>query len=365
MTTAKIPIDDFRNVYPAAAAQKSDVSVIAFVSILLRSRRLILACAILFGLVVAAVTALLPPKYTSTASFTAQADRPQSGIAGMAAQFGVSLPGTEMSQSPAFYVDLVTSHTILGAIMDSSYTAEGSERTGKRVSLAAALGVNEPDSALRRDETIRQLRKRISTGFSQRTGVVFVSTTTKSPVLAKQITSNIVSELDKYNLQTRQSQAASERRFTERRLAEVKQDLQDAEARSMDFLEHNRTSNSPQLTFESERLQRDLSFRQQVYATVAQAYEQAKIEEVRDTPLINIVERAEVPVRPDPKGFVRKVVLGLALGAIFGTLLGFGRHALERDPRDPYAVAELATLKEQAMADLRKPWRIFTPSRSG
>jgi uncharacterized protein involved in exopolysaccharide biosynthesis len=51
------------------------------------------------------------------------------------------------------------------------------------------------------------------------------------------------------------------------------------------FLQANRQwANSPDLTFQHDRLERDIALRQQVYTTLVQSFEQARISEVRDTP---------------------------------------------------------------------------------
>jgi uncharacterized protein involved in exopolysaccharide biosynthesis len=44
---------------------------------------------------------------------------------------------------------------------------------------------------------------------------------------------------------------------------------------------------------------------------LAQAYEQARIEEVRDTPVITVIEAPMLPARPDPRPFGRAIAAGL------------------------------------------------------
>lgn len=67
--------------------------------------------------------------------------------------------------------------------------------------------------------------------------------------------------------------------------------------------------------FQQQRLQKELDLRQQVYTTLAQAYEQARIDAVRDTPVITIIEHPEGSAR-SAGGVFRNGFLGVIFGAI-------------------------------------------------
>jgi uncharacterized protein involved in exopolysaccharide biosynthesis len=212
---------------------------------------------------------------------------------------------------------------------------------------------------LRRDAAIRKLEDDIDATTVQKTGVVDLAVTVRQPGLAVQINQRLLDLINQFNLRTRQSQAAQERRFTERRLAEVRQDLRGAEDRLQQFLQRNRDiRNSPDLTFQADRLQREVAMQQQVFTTLAQAYEQAKIEEVRDTPVITVVERPELPVRPDRRGLIGKGILGLLLGLVIGTAWAFAKsYAANSDRLSSEEAAEFSVLRRQAAGDLLRPWR--------
>ncbi|MFP8875045.1 MAG: hypothetical protein VCB42_11110, partial [Myxococcota bacterium] len=66
----------------------------------------------------------------------------------------------------------------------------------------------------------------------------------------------------------------------------------------------------------------------------AQAYEQARIDEVRNTPVITIVDQPEFPVIPDPRGRLRTLALGLTLGLVVGIGLAFVSEFGERAKRE-------------------------------
>ena len=76
------------------------------------------------------------------------------------------------------------------------------------------------------------------------------------------------------------------------------------------MFENRQFSNSPQLVFEEDRLQRQVSMRQDLVSAIAQAYEQARIEEVRNLPVITVIDHPEPPALADPRGRLMMLVLG-------------------------------------------------------
>jgi uncharacterized protein involved in exopolysaccharide biosynthesis len=213
--------------------------------------------------------------------------------------------------------------------------------------------------ARRRDEAIQSLEQNLETTVDATSGVVELRATATDPALALMINQRVLDLVNQFNLHTRQSQAAMERRFTEGRLEEVRGDLREAEDRQQRFLQRNRDyQNSPELLFQSERLQREVEFRQQLYTVLAESYERAKIDEVRDTPVITVVERPELPARPDRRGLLKWGLVSLILGLILGSILALIREALARTRSDePAEYAELAELWRSSKDDLLHPWR--------
>src|SRR5207253_9545275 len=105
--------------------------------------------------------------------------------------------------------------------------------------------------------------------------------TTRSAYLSKGIVERALELVNRFNQEKRQSQSGEERRFIGGRLQESKGELRDAEDAVARFMEKNRDfRNAPALTFQYERLQREVALRQTLYASLSQNYEQARIEEV-------------------------------------------------------------------------------------
>lgn len=335
------------------------MTLLSLVNALLRRRWTIIGSGLLVAAAVVGVTLLLPRTYSSSAAFVPQKQTATGGgLSSVASQFGIDVGDLGSTDSPAFYADLLTSREIIGAVADSTYavTAQGEHR---RAPLAEILSIGGSTPELRRYHTMEYLREHISASVAPKTGMIEMSVTTPSAQLSHQIADRLLALVSQFNLERRQSSSMAERRFTEQRLTEVKTALHAAEQRLATFLLHNRAfSGSPALEFERDRLAREVSVQQQLYLTLAEAFERARIEEVRDTPVITVVTAPNVPVLPDRRFLALKALVGLTAGIAFGVALVLVRYLLDATQRsrsDEYA--EFMTLRREAIADLKRPWR--------
>ena len=338
----------------------ADATFISVVNVLLRSRRRVVAGGFALATLVAMALLLSTRTWVSTSSFMAESRRMPSNISGLAAQFGLSLPGAELGQSPTFYAELATSREILGKLADGryAYASDTGSVEGTLVKIYRSKG-RTPE--LQREAAIRALLDRLSASPSSRTGVVRVTVTADHPELATQINQRVLKLLDEFNKSRRRSQATSERTFTETQAEAARLALVLVEERLQLFLTRNRDyRNSPELTFQQDRLAREVAMRQQVYTTLAAAAEQVKLEEVRDTPVLTIVESPFRPIRPQGRGLVLKTALAFLVGGAMVFVFALLSTGLTRGRREGVEdIAEFDLLRRDALADIRSPLRIF------
>jgi len=283
-----------------------------------RHVRAIMVGAVLGCAILVARAFMVPRTYTSSASFLPQSGSSEGSRLGMlAAQFGVVLGGGS-NQSPAFYADLLKSHELLGTVVDARYP-HGSEPADSAtlVSIFEIRGGSRPQQ---QDRAIRQLADAITVITGRETGIVRVNVKLGSSQLAQQVASRILQTLNDYNLRIRQEQAIAERTFARERLDEVMAELRAAEGRLEVFQRQNRVYNSPDLSAQNQRLQRDISMRQQIYMSMEQEYEQARIDAVRSTPVISVLEHASYPAYPDSRRALQFAFVGLIVGGTLGAL---------------------------------------------
>ncbi|MEO7220663.1 MAG: GNVR domain-containing protein [Gemmatimonadaceae bacterium] len=324
---------------------------------ILRYRFMIVFLALASGLYAGWKSYSSPRSYTAQAQFMPKGAGGQSQLSGLAAQFGINV-GAGGTHSTQFYLDLLESRPLLSPVADKIYTV----RTDTGVvsgNLIRIFGINDPRPAVRRVRVINSLKAAVSATASPKTGVITFDVTSGRPDLSQQIAKNILDELNIYNLARRQEQAAAEREFVERRAEEALAQLRQAESDLGYFLDSNRQyRTSPQLTLEFGRLQRNMDMRQSIYTSLLQASETARIEEMRDLPVITVVEPPEVPLDPNRRGGARKAVTALLVGLIVGIALAFlrDRMAASRAAQSDDFV-EFTALRREAVGDITHPWR--------
>ena len=335
-----------------------DVSVLGAVNIILR--HWLLAVSVMIGLVaiVIGVVAFTPRTYSSRMSVAPTSRKGSSAVPGasLAAQFGISIPNTDATNSPQFYVDLLHSREILGPVVDSSYQFRLDGRL-VRQNLIGLFSKGVRDPRLRRQEAIKRLGANVTSSISAKTNVISLAVKSPSPELSYQIALQILQTLNVFNLEQRHTEASAERRFTEQLVGDAEAQLRAAEDRQQQFFQENKDWRmSPRLSLQGDRLARDVNMRQQVYTSLAQAAEQAKIDEVRDTPLLSLVERPDVAILPDSRGGVIKVAIALLGGLLLGALAAFLREMWIRSKAQPSQDRnEFDTLRKQMAQQLRHP----------
>lgn len=335
------------------------MTVVDIFSILLRYRVSIVVVALLFGLKQGIDVIRLPRYYSTDAEFMPQGARGQSQLAGLAQQFGINIRG-DGGDTPQFYMDLVTSRSILTEVGRKEYEMK-TDSGVFRGTLIKLLGGSKFPPKYQGPFIVEEMKKLVDVKASPKTGVITLTVRASTPGVAVQIANNVLSQINTFNLNRRQQQAGAERTFIEERQAEALQELRAAEGNLQSFLTSNRNfSLSPMLQTEHNRLTREVDMRQTVYTSLAAAYEQAKIEAVRDLPVITVLAPPEEPLIPESKKGFRKLVFALLVGLIAGAMLAFARAGLAASTRGhPNDVAEFDRLKKETLGDITHPWRPF------
>ena len=313
-------------------------------------------------LLTAAIILVQPRTWTARGSFVAQGGQGESlgQLAGLASQFGVNI-NSSSGYPPRFFAALMTSDQVLRTMVDRTYsiTEGGVKRT---VRLEEALDIKGRNPRVRRQKAINKLRRDvIGAIFDQRTGVTSFSVSTDSPELSVAIAQVLIGEINKFNTERHRSRASIERRFVEDRRIVVAGELRAAEQRLESFLTQNRLiSGSPQRTLELERLKRRAAELEQVVEALSRSYERARIEEVRDTPVLTLVAAPEVPAIPDSRSLAEWLIAAAILSALIavGIVLALQMHGILPQWK-PGAPSRLTEYGRQLRADLLRPWRLL------
>jgi len=266
------------------------------------------AAGALIGVIVAVA---LPPRFTSTASFVAQGAAVvaiPSALQGLAASVGI---GSTRDFSPQFYADLFRSHPVMLAALRHEYPAGNGGPPANYVALERIGGPTEP---AREEAGLRHLTRRVAARADVRTNIVTVAATSRSPELSRDILVTLLRALDSLNIRFRQEQSRELRQFFEARVQDAQRELVDAEEAHRRFLERNRViDDSPLLRFEDLRLRRAADLKQTVYVTVVRQYEEARLQESRNVPVLTVLSP---PVLPTRKTWPPRRLIVLAFAAL-------------------------------------------------
>ena len=331
------PVTD-PNQAPRDPQGHDEINPLEIASVLLRRRRIVVGVPFMTAAFAAAVVLIVRPTYRATVAFMPESEPTThlpSGVANLAAQLGVIVPTAGATTSPQFYADLLGSRTVADEILLTPFSSPRAEEATESVALLDILEIEGKDLADRLEKGRRRLAKAVTARVNVQTGMVGVSVETRYAELSAAIANFAVDLLNRFNLETRRSRASEQRQFIELRVAEVRQDLRTAEDALRRFLEQNREfRRSPQLQFEHDRLQWDVSLKQELHTTLARSYEEARIREVNDTPLITVIDSAVAPVKKARPRRKLVVVLAFGAGAMLGLFWAFTAEYVDRARRD-------------------------------
>tara|TARA_Y100000741_G_scaffold221179_1_gene168562 strand:- start:891 stop:2336 length:1446 start_codon:yes stop_codon:yes gene_type:complete len=275
------------------------------------------------------------PKYISSATVLLPDNKVGnlSGIAGIASQFGVNVPmptgaSADLS-SPSLFPELLRSRIFAEKILDKSFYLE---EHGKELSLLAILTHGDNPPKVGRDtlvtSALSSLRDILQ--FEQNSNTFSVIRVTVSePIFAKELAEATLFELESLNRFFKSQMINEKTTFINQRIAAVKSDLESSEQALKAFNEQNRQISSPSLQLEQERFARDVEVQKGVYLTLKQQLELAKIEEVQEASIVQVLDSPQTPLSPANKDLKGNVLLAGVLGLILGIILGFVRSYLD------------------------------------
>lgn len=350
---------------PWQSRAREQTSLLVFLSILLRNRRVIAICG-LVGLVAFGAFAMSEANlYIASGAFAARPSRSAGQVSEAATHIGLSLGVVDVAQSTLFYGELARSNSVLIPVAQRTYTVK-TEKGTRSGPLAEFVGVKSSSPTAAAIIAANKLVDNVAVLTSGRSGVVTLLVTAEDPQIAQQITANILKELDSYSSSMKKQSAVAERKFVELLVTEARQKLSDAENRLASYRQQNRDLSSPSLRIRDDQLVRDADLAQQEYAGLESSYQQARIEEVRNLSAIRIVDYPDVPVQPQRREAARKTLIGFVTGIFAGIVIAFLRQRLEEKRRGKdTTLDQFANARRETSADARRLAGPFARSSAG
>lgn len=237
-------------------------------------------------------TVTILPEYGSKSNMLSQ-------LSGLASLAGVKVGDSAPTE---LYQNIITSETVLQEVIYSKYKTN---EFSKPVNLIRyfKIDVEDANSELKKRKEFLTLyeillQNRISTNVDRMTKILNVTVTMPEAQLSADVANKLVESLDLYIRTQRKSYATEQSFYIEKRTQQVKDSLNSAENMLKKFREQNRvTIQSPNLLLEQGRLMRNVEILQTVFVELTKQLEIAKIDQIKDAPVLNVKEFAKSPVK--------------------------------------------------------------------
>lgn len=285
---------------------------------LLRKKKFIILVTTLVTIAAVIVSLVLPETFKSTASILPDTDRSRltslGGLADLASMAGV---GAADASPVKLYPSILTSETILKNVILHKYKTQKYQDS---VTLLQYWDIRAKTPQLSYALTLKTLRDELDVALDPKTNIITIALEAEEPQLTADIINTMLGELDQFMRSKRTTNATKQRQWVEARLGEVQQDLADSENRLKYFREKNRiVLGSPELMLEQERLLRQVQINSTLFSELKKQYELARIEEVKNTAIINVLDPAVPAAKKEhPKRTI--IVLTSFMVALFGSM---------------------------------------------
>jgi len=357
--------------------REDEVSLLDILLVLARHKTLIVRTVLVFALFGVTYALLAPEEFTSEARVVREAqaegigDLPGGISPGALSGFGINLGGSASGLTPSAYPDVLQSREVRLAVVRDTFRFPDAERPmtfvdyvnrppgalglalkytlklpwtlknalGEAISgPPAPAGTTEAEAPVipseEEDEALEAIGERVTTAVDQETGLMTISVTAGEPRLASSLAESFLDHFTTRVRTIRTEKVRERLQFVEGRFNEVEQELEAAEDRLAQFLERNQNPTTATLQFRRDRLQRQVSFKEQLYSELQSQLTQTRLDLQRQQPVVTLVEEPVPPVNRSAPQRTLIVLLNVILGGILGVVGAFLKAFLQRTGED-------------------------------
>tara|TARA_Y100000748_G_scaffold297089_1_gene290672 strand:+ start:2144 stop:3316 length:1173 start_codon:yes stop_codon:yes gene_type:complete len=161
-----------------------------------------------------------------------------------------------------------------------------------------SLNASTTDSSLIIEKAIKRFDKHVQVTEDRISRLIKISTTFQDPIIAASVANFIGNQVEIYIQKENSAQSKKEKLFISDRLSIVKEELIMSELDLKDFKERNRGyEESPELFMIYSQFFREVEAKKEVYLTLQKQLELARIEEVKQSPILHILDHAVAPIK--------------------------------------------------------------------
>lgn len=277
---------------------------------------------------------IVEPKYESHAKIlpSSGSQSSASGLAGIAAGFGVALPidGDQTIFSSDLYASIILSNKFLENILSNSFF-DHKTKSQKNLKEIIIPNKNDISDFEHTKLAVEKLQKTVIKVFKDpKTGIVTIITTTTNREFSRELCEVIVKDLNEFQQNFNIEKAKRKKIFIEKRIEEVETELSKIETELSNFyLSNINYSSSPNLVIELNRIQTKYDVSKGVFITLNQEYETAKIEEVKESEFLKIIDEPSLALRKSSPQRKKVVFMWTLLSIVVSSVIILFRRSAD------------------------------------
>jgi hypothetical protein len=333
--------------------QNIEINLKELVNQLWHNRRIVIRAIIIFLIIGSIIAFSIPREYTCVVKMAPEGT--QSGITGnvsnLAAIAGINIgEGNEDGISHTLYPDVVQSMPFMAGLINMKIAVKGSlpetnlynylkydvkfpwwksvfiftvrlvNRMHDGKSSNDNIDLNPYKLTRDQDRIFEMLKGRVSVGIDKKTGIITSWVTFQDPDLTALVADSVVSKLEEFIIIYRTNKAKQDFDFALKMSADAKQKYYNAQNNFARYMDENKNVVLESVFIEQERLKNEQTLAYNVYSTLAQQVEKARLKVQEQTPSVTVIEPARVPVRRSNTSKLTILMLFCVLGGISGIL---------------------------------------------
>ena len=357
----------------------SEIDLIDIAKKIWSGRKIIIKSMIVFFVLGIFIVIFSPKEYKSEITLVVETSASGSGMSGLLQQFGglagINLNNTTNKEAlvPDLYPEVIKSTPFLLEILkqkvveskyDSTITVEQYIDRYTRPSIASSIskytiglpgiimkwirGKNDhfsnkkypiiaSDSAIslsvdpiiitkEESDIIKVLAECINTDQDfKKSNKFIIRVEMQDPLVVAQVTSSVVKNLTKYIIEYRTKKAKTDLNFVEKSTFQAESKYLEAQQKLAVYKDRNKNVILSSVQVEEEKLQSEFDLAFSVYSALAKQLEQAKIKVQEETPVFNVMDPAQVPLKKSKPKTSMTLIVMLFFGGCLGVGIVFGK----------------------------------------
>ncbi|NLE02538.1 MAG: hypothetical protein GX640_21955 [Fibrobacter sp.] len=311
----------------------NDISAIDLILILWKNKFVLFVCMFLTTVVGLIYALTATESFTTSCCFIVKTSSKGGGnLNQLAALAGVNIFNSS-NTDPSDYLDkVIQDKNFIEKLLERKWFFKNDSLTIEnilKIKLDTTLKNWEYTYFMTKVEKVRKC-KLISIRKDAKTGLLHLSSVAPDPQLAYDLNVFTLDYISDYIRNSIKTQAKEKRVFIDERIIESKQALEKSEDVLARFRGSNLMTSSPQVMLEEARLLRQVTMNQEIYIQFQKQYELARIEELDNQTLVQVVKGAEVPIERFKPQRKNVIFLSLILGFMLGSVICYGHFIFNK-----------------------------------